>query len=233
MVETSPCGSVRSRRLLLLALVLTAALGPGPAAAGIRGYSDPQAFLQALNGRAGFVHTFSELYYGFTAPDYTVSDGPYSSTYSAPDGGLYGLSRPTGFTDGLSTAVTGDALVISTEGGIEAAGGRFFLSDAFGNLVPLSTGERLTAMAENGVDSPAALTGIANDPQAFFGWISSTPLQRLTIRGGGTNPNRWVSTSLMIYGGPVTVPGPLPLAGALAAFGWGRRLRGRISQARR
>ena len=80
---------------------------------------------------------------------------------------------------------------------------------------------------------PAALTGIANDPQAFFGWISSTPLQRLTIRGGGTNPNRWVSTSLMIYGGPVTVPGPLPLAGALAAFGWGRRLRGRISQARR
>ena len=37
-------------------------------------------------------------------------------------------------------------------------------------------------------------------------------------------------TNFTASSGPASVPGPLPLAGAAAAFGWSRRLRGRIAQ---
>ncbi|PZV05355.1 MAG: hypothetical protein DCF23_03575 [Cyanobium sp.] len=47
---------------------------------------------------------------------------------------------------------------------------------------------------------------------------------------GGENIS--VDTIEVIVGAPTAVPGPLPLLGAAAAFGWSRRLRNRISTAK-
>jgi hypothetical protein len=222
------------RRLLVL-LALATALSPQPLLAQIRTFTDPTAFAAELKGRSGFLHDFSELFYGYTTPTYTMSGGGFSATYAPlatttplPDD-LYGLSASVGFIDGLSTSLTSDDLTINLSGGIEAVGGTFFLSDSLGNPVTLSNGESLLALAENGSD-PAASFSAPNTSLAFLGWISTTPLTRITLSGGGINPDRWASVGEMVYAGPVTVPGPLPLGAALVAGAWARRLRRRINR---
>jgi hypothetical protein len=65
-----------------------------------------------------------------------------------------------------------------------------------------------------GANQVIAITGVGGDRDS-----SSTEvlLSQLVVRAFPAEP-------------PTGVPGPLPLAGALAAFGWSRRLRGRLSR---
>ena len=63
----------------------------------------------------------------------------------------------------------------------------------------------------------------------FYGFISDSLLTDATITRGS---DHYVTAGTVIVGttasAPVAAPGPLPLFGAAAAFGWSRRLRRRL-----
>ena len=76
---------------------------------------------------------------------------------------------------------------------------------------------------------------IAADSLIHYGWgrmdVGATPSTRSIMEIGYESI---AGTSILVPGGsapPASVPGPLPLFGATAAFGWSRRLRRRTFQA--
>ncbi|MCX5957889.1 MAG: hypothetical protein NTW51_16200 [Cyanobacteria bacterium] len=78
---------------------------------------------------------------------------------------------------------------------------------------------------------------IAADSLIHFGWgrmdVGATPSTRSIMEIGYESI---AGTSILVGAGsapPASVPGPLPLFGATAAFGWSRRLRRRTLQASR
>ncbi|MEB3348400.1 MAG: hypothetical protein VKO00_00050 [Cyanobacteriota bacterium] len=209
----------------LLAAQAALSLTSAPAQAAILTYTDRDSFVAALAGRSGFEDHFSGLSYGATAVSDTITANGLSVTYSAPSGGLFGLNGA------LSTFTATDALVITLTGGVYALGGTFLLTDLAGALSALAPGQAVIATADNGIDPLSTLSSATNTSATFFGWISSTPLQRVESTGGGASPNRWNTIDAMVFAGaePLAVPGPLPLAGAVAAFHGARRLRRRLT----
>ncbi|MEB3266542.1 MAG: hypothetical protein VKN13_08005 [Cyanobacteriota bacterium] len=209
----------------LAACVLAAdLLQPGQGRAAITTYTDASSFNAAISGRRRLDDPFSDLIFGNASLSDTLTGQGFTIVYSAPSGGLFDL------TGALSTITATDNLVIDLNGGVYAVAGTFLLTDFNGNLVTLAPGQTVSATAINGIDPPSTLTSPTNGPATFFGWISTTSLQRVTSTGGGVTPNRWNTIDAMIYAGqaPLAVPAPLTLAGLAAAFGWSRRLRRRL-----
>lgn len=68
----------------------------------------------------------------------------------------------------------------------------------------------------------------------FFGWLDEggTPFTSLVVTPATSNTYATVDNLILGQAAPASAPGPLPLFGAVAAFGVSRRLRSRIATAR-
>ncbi len=99
----------------------------------------------------------------------------------------------------------------------------FYVSDYLDNVVVDSLQISLNSNSFTATKTP-------NSATTFYGFISDMDLSDATLT---VNPiSRYVTAGTVIVGTtaspPVAAPGPLPLFGAAAAFGWSRRLRRRL-----
>jgi len=222
------------KQLFRLILPISTVALPGilwatPSQALIVQYTSETDFLNALNGATSFKDPFNDII-NAASPPLTRTGNGLSVTYSAPPDGLFNT------TGALSTSTTSNNLIATLGPGIYAAGGNFYMSNVDGNFQSFP-GQTTSARASNGIDPLSILLNPTNSTSNFFGWISTTPLTVVTSTSGGTDPNRWNTLdNFIVATAPLptvpAVPGPLPLAGALGAFAWSRRLRRRVAAGR-
>jgi hypothetical protein len=189
-------------------------LGMAPAAeAAITAYNDRAAFEAAL---APGSYTESQMY--STYPNYAGGSG-FSYTVGA-SGGPYQIQA----NDLMSSNSDPSSMVFNFGSGIKAFGGYFYNVNLLGEYVPISL-----QISLNG-DS-FVTTEIPSSAITFYGFISDSLLTDATI---ARSSDFYVTAGSVIVGttasapAPVATPGPLPLFGAAAAFGWSRRLRRRL-----
>ncbi|MFZ0406643.1 MAG: hypothetical protein WAM11_00825 [Cyanobium sp.] len=147
----------------------------------------------------------------------TVQADPTSQGYSGywvaePVATAFGTNYKTAsffLTPGGVNVVTGlDAGLINTKA---------FQPSAFG-MTALSSLKITGTITGGSIDGGAAAFGLAN----FQGYNTGDPFG--TTPGGSVMPDTIFGRAVLVN----QVPGPLPLFGAGAAFGWSRRLRRRI-----
>ncbi|MCT0229879.1 hypothetical protein KQ306_03245 [Synechococcus sp. CS-1324] len=123
----------------------------------------------------------------------------------------YSISGPTSFLGTLSTFANAGGNTTGFTTGLFGATSQFGIASyTSGDSIVSSATFAGTTLAALGLTTPG-LVGTWN------------------LLGG---ENISVDTIEVIVGAPTAVPGPLPLLGAAAAFGWSRRLRNRISTAK-
>jgi len=187
-------------------------VGMAPAAqAAITEYTNKAAFEAAL---APGAYTETQMYDKY--PNYSGGSG-FSYT-AAATGGSYQI----GANDLASDSRNPSTLTFSFGSGIKAFGGYFYNTNSSGNFVTDSLQISLNSNSFTTTKTPiSAIT--------FYGFIFDSDLTNATIT---KNANRYVTAGTVIVGttasAPVAAPGPLPLFGAAAAFGWSRRLRRRL-----
>jgi hypothetical protein len=134
-----------------------------------------------------------------------------------------GSPFPIGANDLSTTDDLPSTLTFSFGSGIKAFGGYFYVTDGGGNFVVSPLQISLNSSSFTTTKTP-------NSATTFYGFISDMDLTNAAIAKNATN--RWVTAGTVIVGttasAPVAAPGPLPLFGAAAAFGWSRRLRRRL-----
>lgn len=191
-----------------------------PAQAAIITYTDRNAFLAALSSSStdnyNDLNGFYDSPIGRTVPDYT-----YDATASD---GLY-VDSANG-SQVLSTNDLTPLTLAFTSGAPTAVGSYFFNTDLNFNVI----NGVITVTASPGASTQTTTTASATN---FFGWLDDggTPFTSLVITpaAGGFAT---VDDLILGQAPPASVPGPLPLLGAAAAFRVSRRLRSRIATAR-
>ena len=188
-------------------------VGMAPAAqAAITEYTNKAAFEATL---APGAYTETQMYNKY--PSYSGGSG-FSYTVGAT-GGPFNID-----VNDLSTLNPAPStLTFSFGSGIKAFGGYFYVTDGAGNIV--------AAPLQIGINSDSfTTTKTPTSTTTFYGFISDTDLTNATIIKNVSQ--RYVTAGTVIVGttasAPVAAPGPLPLFGAAAAFGWSRRLRRRL-----
>jgi hypothetical protein len=191
----------------------SALVGMAPAAqAAITEYVNKAAFEAAL---APGAYTETQMYNNY--PNYSGGSG-FSYTVGAT-GGRYKIGANDLAT--LNSAPT--TLTFSFGSGIKAFGGYFYVTDFFGDFVATPLQISLNSNSFTTTKTPTSTT-------TFYGFISDTDLTNAIITKNVDG--EFVTAGTVIVGtpasAPVAAPGPLPLFGAAAAFGWSRRLRRRL-----
>jgi hypothetical protein len=114
-------------------------------------------------------------------------------------------------------------LTFSFGSGIKAFGGYFYVVNSSNNVVVDPLQISLNSNSFTTTKTP-------NSATTFYGFISDSVFTDATITVNVVN--EFVTAGTVIVGttasAPVAAPGPLPLFGAAAAFGWSRRLRRRL-----
>ena len=198
---------------LAVAIGGSALVGMAPAAqAAITEYTNKAAFEAAL---APGAYTETQMYGKY--PNYSGGSG-FSYT-AAATAGSYNIS-PNDLTTSGSVPST---LTFSFGSGIKAFGGYFYVSDHTDSVVSSSLQIRLNSNSFATTKTPTSTT-------TFYGFISDMDLTDATIAVNVVN--EFATAGTVIVGttasAPVAAPGPLPLFGTAAAFGWSRRLRRRL-----
>jgi hypothetical protein len=228
--------------LLSFALMLGAS---GAAQATTTVYTDRDAYLAAISGAA--TDTFDDLGIQYYGTSMTRTVGDYSYQLSANPDGLYGAGENG---DGwISTNSKVDEISFSNfTGGVSAIGGYFFGSNANGGYADVVL-MSLSFLDRDGVETAFELPSYPTE-STFFGFVSSTGLQSLTIGvpgfpSDGMTPEQiaayqqWPTANDIILGQspqdappPPAVPEPASWALMLAGFGLvGGALRGRRTAA--
>ena len=187
-------------------------LGIAPEAeAAITAYSDKAAFEAAL---APGSYTESQMY--STYPNYAGGSG-FSYTVGA-SGGPYRI----GANDLMASSADPSTMVFNFGSGIKAFGGYLYSVSFLDEYVPVSLQISLNGGSFVTTETPSSAT-------TFYGFISDSLLTNATIT---RDSDFYVTAGSVIVGttasAPAAAPGPLPLFGAAAAFGWSRRLRRRL-----
>lgn len=186
-------------------------MAPAAQAAMFTEYTNKAAFEAAL---APGAYTETQMYNKY--PSYSGGSG-FSYTVGAT-GGRYSQGDDLSTFTGLPSTLT-----FSFGSGIKAFGGYFYVIDGGGAFVVSPLQISLNSNSFTATETPTSAT-------TFYGFISDTGLTNATI---ATNVGgEFVTAGTVIVGttasAPVAAPGPLPLFGAAAAFGWSRRLRRRL-----
>jgi hypothetical protein len=187
-------------------------VGMAPAAqAAITEYTNKTAFEAAL---APGAYTETNMHGKY--PNYSGGLG-FSYTVAA-SGGSYQISP-----NDLSTGSRGPStLTFSFGSGIKAFGGYFYNTNSSGSFVSSSFQISLNSNSFTTTKTPTSTT-------TFYGFISDSVFTNAAITRDSTD---FVTAGTVIVGttasAPVAAPGPLPLLGVGAAFGWSRRLRCRL-----
>ena len=191
----------------------SALVGMAPAAqAAITEYFNKAAFEAALAPGA-----YTETQMSSKYPNYSGGSG-FSYT-AAATGGPYNI----GVNDLSTLSDNPSALTFSFGSGIKAFGGYFYVTNVSGDIVTSPLQISLNSNSFTTTETPTSAT-------TFYGFISDTDLTNATI--ATIFVSEYVTAGTVIVGttasAPVAAPGPLPLFGAAAAFGWSRRLRRRL-----
>jgi len=186
----------------------SALVGMAPAAqAAITEYTNKAAFEAAL---APGAYTETQMLDNY--PNYSGGWG-FSYGIAASDGSVGMIN-----TFGLQANSRGPStLTFSFGSGIKAFGGYFYKTDFPGNFVG-----GLFTIAFNG--GTASFSETSTSATTFYGFISDDDLIDALISVANID----FATVGTVIVGTVPVPGPLPLLGVGAAFGWSRRLRRRL-----
>jgi hypothetical protein len=206
---------VASRRILgvlMLGGISFAIVVPGEAKAVSCLLSDLASCNQVIGDRTYSNFGFS----GFTpngADSFSVTSGSVSLNFS-PD-------RTADIAAGQFTYT------------VTLAGGNFF-NKAQSNLTgsTLGGGSYSTSLAATGLTSPATSSGGAGAVQSFGSSVSTAVFTQNFSFDYNANPDTLSSVggSFTTFADTPSVPGPLPVLGAGAAFGFSRKLRQRIKQ---
>jgi hypothetical protein len=198
----------------VLAVALTSAAffcGMVPSAqAAITRYTDRAAFEAALSPGAYIEDQM------FTQYSFGYSGGPgFSYTVSA-SGGPFAIGSDLSTNNTLPPS----ELLFNFDPGIRGFGGYFYVTDETLALASDSFTVSLNGGSFTFIESSSSAT-------TFYGYLSDSDLADATI--AVNTADRFVTAGSVIVG---TVPGPLPVLGASAAFGWSRRLRRRLAAGR-
>ncbi len=197
----------------IIAGSLVVGLAPSSQAA-ITNYTSKADFEAAL--APGY---FSEPNMISNYPNYAGSGFSYSL---AASGGKYVVP----FSNDISTLLRNPSYLDFTFGsGIKAFGGYFYGTNASGIMQPATIDFSL--LFPSGI---FAYTGNSTSKTSFFGFISD---EALTSASVSIPTGEYVTAGTVIVGTTPPVPGALPVVGISAAFGWSRRLRQRLSAARK
>lgn len=187
-------------------------MAPAAQAAMFTEYTNKAAFEAAL---APGAYTETQMYDKY--PNYSGGSG-FSYTVGAR-GGRYKI----GANDLSTSSGIPSTLTFSFGSGIKAFGGYFYVINAANNAVTEFLQISLNSNSFTMTKTPTSAT-------TFYGFISDMDLTDATITKNVIN--QFVTAGTVIVGttasAPVAAPGPLPLFGAAAAFGWSRRLRRRL-----
>ena len=182
-------------------------------------------------GRAEAILTYNIFQSG---SDVVVSTSGSLDTASAAS---VGSNDFTGVNDNLNRAqariwtgggVLSSVFNISGPTSLLGAGGSFGTSPlGTGIWTALSGGASQFAIASSYASGSSIVSTatFANRTLASFGLTTPGVVGTWSLLNG----EQTVDSIQAIVGAPAAVPGPLPLLGAAAAFGWSRRLRRRIS----
>ena len=213
-----------SKTLLCIIAATGALIGAAsfPAQAAIITYTDRNAFLAALSSSS--TDNYNDLATGIIASPLSRTIAGYSYNATA-NNGLF--AQPSGGSQVLSTFFADRPLTLAfTSGAPTAVGGYFYNTDFNFNVI----NGVITVTASPGASTQTTTTASATN---FFGWLDDggTPFTSLVITPAA---GRYSTVDDLILGqaAPASVPGPLPLLGAVAAFRVSRRLRSRIATAR-
>lgn len=182
---------------LLYATVLLAAAGA--AHAQITTFTDQAAFLAAVANPG--VDPYDDL--EVRGYDAVLDRAAGSYTYTArsgPSSFLFGAG--TGTDSWLTTERVSDTITFSNfSAGVNALGGNFFGSDAFGEFGPHGT---MVLTADDG----SAVTYTLGDAvtSSFVGFVSSAPLLSVTLSNNGSN-TLWVTANNLTLAAAVPEPG--------------------------
>ncbi|MCX5952380.1 MAG: hypothetical protein NTZ40_02540 [Cyanobacteria bacterium] len=187
-------------------------MAPAAQAAMFTEYTNKAAFEAAL---APGAYTETQMYDKY--PNYSGGSG-FSYTVGATGGRF-----KVGVNDLSTSGDEPSALTFSFGSGIKAFGGYFYVTNTSLNIVATPLQISLNS-------NSFATTKTSTSTTTFYGFISDMDLIDATITKN--NSQRYVTAGTVIVGTPasalVAAPGPLPLFGAAAAFGWSRRLRRRL-----
>jgi hypothetical protein len=215
---------MKTNRSVLAAVVVGALIAAAscPAQAAIITYTDRNAFLAALSSSS--TDNYNDLNDNqFYASPLNRGITDYTYDLTASEGLFVGTVNGSKV---LSTNGLGILTLAFTAGAPTAVGGYFYNTDIDFNVI----NGVITVTASPGASTQTAVTASATN---FFGWLDDggTPFTSLVITPGAGG---YATVDDLILGQapPASVPGPLPLLGAAAAFRLSRRLRSRIATAR-
>lgn len=185
-------------------IVVAAIAGAGLAGAAQAGesFTDRAAFLAQLQPGYFSEDFESRADEGYASP-LTLSGGAFAAEVSTTANGLlvFDLGGNDYLTTGITTAGWSAPVTLTfTTGNVTAVGGAFFVTSAFGQVVPENT---VTLNFSDGSSFP--ITGQTNT--SFFGYISDTPIASLTIVPDATH--RFISIDNLAFG-EAAVPTPAP-----------------------
>ncbi|MFL6675326.1 MAG: PEP-CTERM sorting domain-containing protein [Massilia sp.] len=200
----------------LCALVLV--LGAGAAQADIATYTSQASFLAAVADPG--VDSYDDLAVREYGATLERSAGAYTYTSSTtPSSFLFGAG--TDADHWLSTDKLSDAITFSNfSGGVNALGGNFFGSNAFGGFSP---GATMVLTASDGSSVTYRLAGANLD--SFVGFVSSAALTSVRLGNDGST-SIWVTANNLTLAAAVPEPtGWGMMLAALALLGMAARRR--------
>ena len=135
---------------------------------------------------------------------------------------------PIAFTSEAVKSITGtiaDGATIYTITGLDTGLNEFQWNGSYdaGNSPILTDGGGIYFVSEP-TSGPSFVTNIFNDYTGSFAAANEINYTQFYLN----DPDSIASSSLIPQYTPSSVPGPLPLLGAGAAFGWSRRMRRRL-----
>jgi hypothetical protein len=180
----------------LCAVVLV--LGAGAAHADITTYTSQAAFLAAVSNPG--VDFYDDLAVERYGPLLDRNAGGYTYTASTtPASFLFGAGSDA--DKWLTTDKLTDPITFSNfSSGVNALGGNFFGSDAFGNYSPDAT---VVLTASDGSAVSYRLAGATTE--SFLGFVSTAPLLSVTLRNDGGSA--WPTANNLTLAAPVPEPG--------------------------
>lgn len=181
----------------------------GAAHADIATYTSQDAFLAAVTGPG--VDTYDDLELrGYDATLNRVAGAYTYTAVSGPRSFLFGAGSAADAW--LTTERVSDSITFSNfSDGVSALGGNFFGSNAWGEFAPHAT---MVLTASDGSSVTYKLDDTT--PSSFLGFVSSSPLQQVTLNNNGSD-SFWVTANNLTLA--MAVPEPGSWAMLLAGLG--------------